>query len=262
MPHGRGRRGGGQRSQPGKKNSAQIGLSDWVGGEGRGLSQGGVGWPWRWGHSDAPQLIPHGVTAVTAARQRPAQAPNKERSAPSNWGSGYPKREGRASKGHPAWAESRPHGVGSAPGVKLGWALVRSLPLGSPWSGLSGVSAPQVALRGAQRGLCPSGHPRVGSAPAPPAPYPNCCCKQRHPHPPTASTARQERSGSCFSLEGSRGLTLCAAFSCNSSEGQLCVTSQRKPCPWAPAHQESRTLSCLPGFSKENQNGMRGGSQC
>lgn len=66
-----------------------------------------------------PQLIPHGVTAVTAAEQRRAQAPNKERSTPSNWGTGYPKREG-SRKGHPAGAESHPHGVGSAPGVILG----------------------------------------------------------------------------------------------------------------------------------------------
>ncbi|XP_041902689.1 rho GTPase-activating protein 45-like isoform X2 [Corvus kubaryi] len=236
-------------------------LGSVTGWEERGPSQGGVGWPWRWGHSDPPQLIPHSITAVTAAQQRPARAPNKERSAPSNWGTGYPKREG-ASKGHPAQAESRPHGVGSAPGVKLGWVLVRSLPLGHLGVGLSGISAPQVTLRGAQRDLCPSGHPKVGSAPAPPTPYPNCRCRQCHPHPPTASTARQERRGSCFSLAGSRGLTLCAAFLCNSSEGQLCVTSQGKPCPWAPAHQESRTLSCLRGFSKEKQNGMRGGNQC
>lgn len=70
-------------NQPGSKNYAQVGLSDC-----------------RWGHSDPPPAHPTRVTAVTATEQQHNQAPNKERSTPSNWGTGYPKREG-ASKGHP-----------------------------------------------------------------------------------------------------------------------------------------------------------------
>lgn len=59
---------------------------------------------------------------------------------PSNWGTGYPKREG-ASKGHPAGADSCPHGVGSDPGVILvGISGVSELTLNR----LSRVSVPGV----------------------------------------------------------------------------------------------------------------------
>lgn len=187
-----------------------------------------------------------------------------------------------------------------APGIILGWAQQGScpwghtrvgsggsLPLGSSWDGLSRVSAPQATpgcaqwglcpwdhtrvgsagslpLGLAQQGLCPSGHARMCSSPAPPP------CTQtviansvthilQQPPPQGSSSAAQRKP---FLPRRQPWInSLCCLF-LTPLEGQLCVASQGKLCPWAPAHQESRTLSGLHGFSKEKQSGKRGGNQC
>lgn len=187
-----------------------------------------------------------------------------------------------------------------APGVTPGWAQgdlcpwdhpgmgsVGSLPLRPPQDVLSGVSAPGITpgwaqgdlcpwdhtrvgsagslpLGLAQQGLCPSGHARMCSSPAPPP------CTQtviansvthilQQPPPQGSSSAAQRKP---FLPRRQPWInSLCCLF-LTPLEGQLCVASQGKLCPWAPAHQESRTLSGLRGFSKEKQSGKRGGNQC
>lgn len=158
----------------------------------------------------------------------------------------------------------------SAPWITLGWAEWGFCP--SSW--LSEVSAPWITLGWAQQDFCPWGGlsgvsvPQVGSAESPPLRlYP---AQPQHPLPCTQAVAASSithilqqpppqgrSSGSCFSLSGSRGFTLCAAFFCNPLKGSS-VTSQGKP----PAPQEPKPLSGLHGFSKEKRSGMRGGKQC
>lgn len=163
--------------------------------------------------------------------------------------------------------------------------LVGSLPLRSPHGGLSRVPAPGVTPWWAQWGLCPLDHPEVGlggglcpwdhpgvgSVRSLPLGPPQDVLSLRTPHrvlklslkilSPTSSHnyhRKAEHRGSCFCFTGSCGFnSLCCLFSVAPPEGQLCVTSQG--CPWAPAHQESRTLSGLHGFSKDKWSGKRGG---
>lgn len=125
----------------------------------------------------------------------------------------------------PGWAQGD-----LCPWDHPGMGSVGSLPLGSPWGGLSKVLAPGITPGWAQGDLCPWNHPEVdsvgslplgshqggfsgisapgfGSAgslplrprqdvliPSTPTLHPNCHCKQRHPHPPTATTTRQQLS--------------------------------------------------------------------